>query len=154
MSKVLDLYERAIRVPVIGRGAFSLAFALKAPYFLTIAPSVLELRPNYAKIKVRKWWGVHNHLGTVHAIAVANGLEMAMGALAEASIPSRLRWIPKGMQLEYLAMSTSSLTAIAETDPSDWEQPGEIAVRVRAERADGTVVVSGTITLHTSERKS
>ena len=43
MSKVLDLYERANRVPVVGRGAFSLAFALKAPYFLTIAPSVIEL---------------------------------------------------------------------------------------------------------------
>jgi acyl-coenzyme A thioesterase PaaI-like protein len=150
MSKVLDLYERANRVPVVGRGAFSLAFALKAPYFLTIAPTVIELRPNYAKIKVRKWWGVHNHLGTVHAIAVANGLEMAMGALAEATIPPRLRWIPKGMELEYLAMSNSTLTAIAETEPADWEQPGEVPVRVRAEREDGTVVVAGTIRVHTS----
>jgi acyl-coenzyme A thioesterase PaaI-like protein len=154
MSKVLELYQRANRVPVVGRGAFSLAFALKAPYFLTIAPTVLELRPNYAKIKVRKWWGVHNHLGTVHAIAVANGLEMAMGALAEATIPPHLRWIPKGMQLEYLAMSTSTLVAIAETDSTDWEQAGEVDVRVRAEREDGTVVVCGTIRLHTSERPS
>ena len=152
MSKVLDLYERANRVPVVGRGAFSLAFALKAPYFLTIAPSVIELRPNYAKIKVRKWWGVHNHLGTVHAIAVANGLEMAMGALAEVTIPPHRRWIPKGMELEYLAMSTSTLTAIAETDPADWEQPGEVRVRVHAERDDGTVVVAGVIRVHTSER--
>jgi acyl-coenzyme A thioesterase PaaI-like protein len=152
MSKVLDLYERANRVPVIGRGAFSLAFALKAPYFLTIAPTVIELRPNFAKIKVRKWWGVHNHIGTVHAIAVANGLEMAMGALAEATIPPHLRWIPKGMQLEYLAMSTSTLVAIAETDTTDWAQPGEVDVRVRAEREDGTVVVSGTIKLYLSER--
>src|SRR4051812_29768595 len=73
--KVLDLYERASRVP-LGRGAFSLAFGLKAPYFLTIAPTVVELRPNHAAVRVRKWWGVHNHIGTVHVIAVANGLEM------------------------------------------------------------------------------
>ena len=46
--RVLDLYERANRVPVLGRGAFSLAFGLKAPYFLTIAPTVLELEPNHA----------------------------------------------------------------------------------------------------------
>ena len=102
--KVLDLYERASRVP-LGKGAFSFAFALKAPYFLTIAPTLLELRPNHAEVRIRKWWGVHNHVGTVHAIAVANGLEMAMGALAEATIPAHLRWIPKGMELEYLAMS-------------------------------------------------
>lgn len=152
MNKVLDLYERANRIPVLGRGAFSFGFALKAPYFLTIAPMVLELRPNYAKIKIRKWWAVHNHIGTVHAIAVANGLEMAMGALAEASIPAHLRWLPKGMELQYLALSDSTLTAIAETVPADWEQPGEIEVRVRAERQDGTVVVAGVIRLHLSER--
>lgn len=153
MSKVLDLYQRANKVPVLGRGAFSLAFALKAPYFLTIAPTVLELRPNYAKVKVRKWWGVHNHIGTVHVIAAANGLEMAMGGLAEATIAPHLRWIPKGMELEYLAMADSTLVAIAETDPADWEQPGEVPVRVRAEREDGTVVVAGTITLYVSERR-
>ena len=153
MSTVLDLYQRATRVPVVGRGAFSLAFAVKAPYFLTIAPTVLDLRPNYAKVRVRKWWGVHNHIGTVHAIAVCNGLEMAMGALAEATVPAHLRWLPKGMSVDYRALSDSTLTAVAETDPADWERPGEVPVRVRAERADGVVVVDGVITLHLSERK-
>lgn len=151
--KVLDLYERATKVPLVGRGAFSLAFALKAPYFLTIAPTLVELRPNHAEVRVRKWWGVHNHIGTVHVIAVANGLEMAMGALAEATIPPHLRWIPKGMELEYLAMSDSTLLAIADTDPSEWEAPGEVAVRVQARREDGTAVVRGVIHLHVSERK-
>jgi len=152
--KVLDLYERANRVPLLGRAAFSLAFALKAPYFLTIVPTLVELRPNHAQVRVRKWWGVHNHLGTVHVIAVANGLEMAMGALAEATIPPHLRWIPKGMELEYLAMSTSTLLATADTDPADWEQPGEVAVRVQATRDDGTVVVRGVIRLHLTAKKA
>lgn len=151
--KVLDLYERASRVPVLGKGAFSLAVALRAPYFLTIAPSLVELEANHAVVRIRKWWGVHNHLGTVHAIAVANGLEMAMGVLAEATIPAHLRWIPKGMELEYLALSDSTLLATADTDPADWEQPGEVRVAVQATREDGTVVVRGTIRLHTSERK-
>jgi hypothetical protein len=150
---VLDLYRRAERVPLVGRGAFSLAFAVKAPYFLTIAPTLVELRPNHAVVRVRKWWGVHNHIGTVHVIAVANGLEMAMGALAEASIPAHLRWIPKGMQLEYLAMADSTLLATADTDPADWAQPGEVDVRVQATREDGTVVVRGVIKLYVSERR-
>jgi acyl-coenzyme A thioesterase PaaI-like protein len=151
--KVLDLYQRATRVPVLGRGAFSLAFALKAPYFLTIAPTLVELRPNHAEVRVRKWWGVHNHIGTVHVIAVANGLEMAMGALAEATVPAHLRWIPKGMELEYLAMADSTLLAAADTDPADWVGPGEIDVRVQATRDDGTVVVRGVIRLYISERR-
>lgn len=151
--RVLELYERASKVPGLGRGAFSLAFALKAPYFLTIAPTLVELRPNHAAVRIRKWWGVHNHLGTVHAIAVANGLEMAMGALAEATIPDHLRWIPKGMQIDYLALSDSTLLCTADTDPADWEDAGEVLVRVQATRTDGVVVVRGVIRLHVSERR-
>ena len=151
--KVLELYDRASRVPVLGRGAFSLAFGLKAPYFLTIQPTLIELRPNHAAVRIRKWWGVQNHIGTVHVIAVANGLEMAMGALAEATIPAHLRWIPKGMELEYLALADSTITATADTDPADWTGRGEVAVRVEAIRGDGTVVVRGVIRLHVSERR-
>ena len=151
--RVLDLYRRAEKVPLVGRGAFSLAVALRAPYFLTIAPTLVELEPHRAVVRIRKWWGVHNHSGTVHAIAVANGLEMAMGVLAEATIPPHLRLIPKGMELEYLALSDSTLLATADTDPADWEQPGEVVVRVQATREDGTAVVRGVIRLHTSERR-
>ena len=151
--KVLELYDRASRVPVLGRGAFSLAFGLKAPYFLTIQPTLVDLRPNHAEVRIRKWWGVQNHIGTVHVIAVANGLEMAMGALAEATIPPHLRWIPKGMELEYLAMADSTLLATADTDPADWTGPGDVDVRVQATRTDGTVVVRGVIKLYVSERK-
>lgn len=146
------MYDRAAKLPVLGRGAFSLAFALKAPYFLTIAPTLVVLRPNHAEVRVRKWWGVQNHIGTVHVIAVANGLEMAMGALAEATIPAQLRWIPKGMELEYLALADSTLLATADTEPEDWQQPGDVPVRVQATRTDGTVVVRGVIRLHVSER--
>ena len=152
MTKILDLYDRAAKVPVVGRGLFSTAFGLKAPYFLSIAPTVVQLRPNFAQVRVRKWWGVHNHIGTVHVIAVANGLEMAMGALAEASIPAHLRWIPKGMELEYTGLATSTVLATAETDPADWAGPGEVPVRVVATRADGAEVVRGVIRLHVSER--
>jgi len=152
-TKLLAAYDKASRIPVVGRGAFSLAFAVRVPYFLTIAPTILEMRPNHAEVKVRKWWGTHNHLGTLHVIAVANGLEMAMGALAEATIPSHLRWIPMGMELRYPAKATSSLIAIAETDPDDWADPGEVPVRVHAVRRDGTTVVEGVLRLHTSLRK-
>lgn len=150
--KVLDLYERSTKIPVVGKKLFSLGFGFKAPYFLSINPTVLELRPNYAAVKIPNWWANHNHIGTVHAIAAANGLEMAMGALAEATIPSHLRWLPKGMTVEYVALSDSDLTAIAETDPADWEHPGEVAVRVRTVREDGTVTVQGVIRLHVTEK--
>ena len=103
---VLDLWKKTTALPG-GKRLFSFAFAQKAPYFATIRPRFTELRPNYAELVIPKRRGVHNHIGTVHAIALCNGLEAAMGALAEATIPSDKRWIPKGMDVAYTAKATT-----------------------------------------------
>ena len=151
MPAVLDLGRRCARLPG-GARAFSLLFAQKAPYFASVRPRFTEIRPNHAALVIRKRRRVHNHLGTVHAIAVCNGLEAAMGLLAEATTPPNRRWIPKGMTVSYLAKSTTNLLCTAETDPADWEVVGDVPVRVRAVRTDGTVVVDGIITIYVSER--
>ena len=147
---LLKLWAKANRLPA-GKKWFSMIFARKAPYFGTIKPLVREVRPNYCEVAFKKRKAVENHIGTVHVIAICNALEMAMGAVAEATIPKHLRWIPRGMELQYTAKATSDIVAIAETVPEDWK-PGDLAVRVRAERDDGTVVVEGVIMLYVSEK--
>ncbi|RYG63545.1 DUF4442 domain-containing protein [archaeon] len=49
-----------------------------------------------ASVTMNQRWGVQNHIKTVHAIAVCNLVEMAMGLVAESSIPDHLRWLPMG----------------------------------------------------------
>ena len=110
---------------------FSLAFTWKAPYFRSVRPRFVQVSPNYAALVLPKRRAVQNHIGTVHAIAVCNGLEAAMGALAEATIPSGKRWLPKGMEVAYLAKSTSSLTCSAETDPEAWTAGPDVPVASR-----------------------
>ena len=151
MPDTYALYQRAAALP-LGRRAFSMMFATKAPYFLTVRPLVREVRPHHAELSIRKRWAVQNHIGTLHAIAVCNGLEAAMGLLAEATTPKDRRWIPKGMQVSYLAKSTTDLLCVAETDPADWAQVGDVPVRVKAVRTDGVVVVEGVITIYVSEK--
>lgn len=148
MPNVLALYSTARKVPVVGTRIFDIAFSQMAPYFATIRPRFTVIEPNRAELVIKKRRGVHNHLGTVHAIALCNGLEAAMGALAEASIPADKRWIPKGMDVRYTAKATSDITCIAETDPGQWtgDDP-DLPVRVRGERTDGTVVIEGVIRL-------
>ncbi len=149
---VLTLYRQVSRLPQ-GRWVFSRLFTLKAPYFGTVRPRFVELRPNYAELTIRKRRSVHNHLGTVHVIAICNGLEAAMGALAEATVPSTRRWIPKGMEVAYTAKATSDITCIAETDPGQWTGTDpDVPVRVRGVRDDGTVVVEGVIRLWVTDR--
>ncbi len=134
-----------------GQALFSKVFAAKAPYFKTIKPRILTLEENFCQVKIPKRKAVHNHIGTVHAIAILNGLEMAMGALAEASIPKHLRWLPKGINVNYLAKAGTDLVAEAKLNAEDW-QVGDVNVAVRAVDANGQVVVEGVIPLWVSEK--
>jgi acyl-coenzyme A thioesterase PaaI-like protein len=148
----MDLYTRLSGLPA-GRRIFSVLFSTKAPYFATVRPRFVELRPNYAELRIHKGRRVQNHIGTVQVIAICNGLEAAMGALAEATVPTGRRWIPKGMEVSYTAKATSAITCIAETDPEAWtgDDP-DVPVRVRAVRDDGTDVADGVIGLWVTER--
>jgi acyl-coenzyme A thioesterase PaaI-like protein len=147
MPNLLDLWNRASSLPQ-GRRAFSMMFSRRAPYFATVRPLFIDIRPNYAELRITKRRSVQNHIGTVHAIALCNGLEAAMGALAEATIPADKRWIPKGMDITYTAKADSDVRCIAETDPEQWESDDpDLPVRVKGVRKDGTVVIEGVIKL-------
>ena len=152
MSQVQKLWNTTSTIPVVGQRLFSLAFSQKAPYFATIRPRFTVVEPNRVELVIPKRRKVHNHIKTVHAIALCNGLEAAMGALAEVSIPPHKRWIPKGMDIAYTAKATSDITCIAETDPAQWTNDDpDLHVRVRGEREDGVVVIEGVIKLHVTE---
>lgn len=148
---LLKLYQTCLKYPG-GRWLFSTMFARKAPYFATIKPRIDALEPNYCRLTFKKRKAVQNHIGTVHAIAVCNGMEMAMGAVAEASIPKNLRWLPKGMNVDYLAKTTSDVTVEAKASADTW-QAGDQPIDVIARRDDGTVVAKGHITIYVSNKK-
>ena len=158
MPSVLDLWNKLSPLPQ-GRRLFALGFTRKAPYFGTIRPQFVDIRPHYAELVIPNRRAVHNHIGTVHAIALCNGLEAAMGALAEATIPEDKRWIPKGMAVAYTAKAASDITCTAETDPAQWTSDalpssgGDLSVRVKGVRTDGEVVIEGVIRLWVTPKR-
>jgi acyl-coenzyme A thioesterase PaaI-like protein len=159
MSQVLTLWNKTSTLPQ-GKRVFSFLFGQKAPYFASIRPRFVSIEPHRVELLIPKRRRVHNHLKTVHAIALCNGLEAAMGALAEATIPADKRWIPKGMEVAYTAKATSDITCVAETDPEQWtsdalpDSGADLPVRVRGFRDDGTVVIEGVIRLWVTPRKA
>ncbi|MCF1428292.1 MAG: DUF4442 domain-containing protein [Shewanella sp.] len=150
-NKTLDLYQKLQHWPM-GNKLFSLAICRMAPYFGSVRPLITKLYPHHCECIIKKRRKVENHIGTVHVIAICNGLEIAMGAMAEASIPPHLRWIPKGMTLDYTAKAGSDIRCVAEVELHDW-QPGDMDVAVTAYDANDVVVVKGTIKLWISENK-
>ncbi|MDO6720962.1 hotdog fold domain-containing protein [Psychrosphaera sp. 1_MG-2023] len=152
MSKnyVLSLYNKMGKLP-FGKKLFSLFASNKAPYFKTVSPLITKVVPGECHCLIKKRRKVENHIGTVHVIAIANGLEMAMGFMAEASIPTHLRWIPKGMDLQYTAKAGSDIRCVALLENNQW-QVGDLPVEVTAFDENDVVVVKGIIHLWVSEK--
>jgi acyl-coenzyme A thioesterase PaaI-like protein len=152
MSSTFDLYRKITALPQ-GKRLFSLLYGQKAPYFSSVHLSVEEMRPHLGRVMIPKRRSVKNHIGTIHAIAACNGLEAAMGLLAEATCPDDMRWLPRGMDVQYLAKSTTALTCTAETSEADWANGPDVPVTVKATTTDGTVTVAGTIHLWVTPKR-
>ncbi len=151
MASTYDLYKKVTALPQ-GKRLFSIAYGQKAPYFASIHLQVQDMKPHFGQVKVPKRRSVQNHIGTVHAIAACNGLEAAMGLLAEATCPKDSRWLPKGMDVKYVAKSDGPLTCTATSTPEDWAKGGDVPVTVQAALPDGAVTVEGTIHLWVTKK--
>jgi len=114
-SSVLTLYRRITRWPA-GHWLFSRAVCFKAPYFASITPRFESLEPDRCSATIRHRRRVTNHLGTVHAIALCNLAELTAGVMTDASIPASMRWIPKGMTVEYLKKAIGTMRGVATPD--------------------------------------
>lgn len=112
----LESWKKMSRLP-LGKRAWSKLVASRAPYFRSISPLMLELEPGHAVAELKKRWGLTNHLGTVHAIAMCNLAEFVGGLMTEVSVPATHRWIPKGMTVEYLKKAGTDLRGICVCDP-------------------------------------
>ena len=138
-SPLLSMWRR-LSGAALGRWFFSRLICWKAPYFATIKPRFRILEPGRCELSVAKRRAVLNHIGTVHAIAMCNMAELAAGTATEVTIPSSLRWIPKGMNVEYLHKATSNLVATAILDiPAQWTPATELLVTVKVMDAAGSM---------------
>ncbi|MGJ0534773.1 MAG: hotdog fold domain-containing protein [Methylocystis sp.] len=134
MSQMMQMYQQ------VGPAQFSTMIGQVAPYFASIAPQIVELRPGYAEVSFAKRREVLNHIGTVHAIALCNAAELAAGTMTDASIPAGCRWIPRGMSVEYLAKADGDIRAVADGGALDWSSLGDVKVPVMAYVGDKPVL--------------
>lgn len=151
MNRILKLQDQLKSVP-FGNAIFSGILARFAPYFTTIKPKVEELRPNYMRASMKKRKAVHNHLKTVHAIAMCNLCEFTGGILMEASIPKHRRWIPVAMTVNYVAKAKTDLTAICDLSDVDWDTCSEVICNVSVRDTSDVEVMNAAITMKVSDK--
>lgn len=142
MSQVLAMFNSTTPE------AFSKMACQIAPYFSTINPVMTALRPGFASVQVPFCREITNHLHSVHAIALCNAAELAAGMMTDVSIPTGARWIPKAMQVNYLAKAKTDVTAVADGSQIDWYSQGDLAVPVLITDAEGQEIFTASITMN------
>lgn len=143
--RLLKMWDRALRLP-LGPRVFTRAFQLAAPYFNTLPMLFTHAEPGLVRARLKHVRKVHNHLGTVHAIALCNLAEAVMGLAAEITIPASHRWIPKGMTVAYLAKAKGTMHAEAVLVlPRQLADKQEIAVPVSVRDPQGVEVFTAEI---------
>ncbi|MEO8365631.1 MAG: hotdog fold domain-containing protein [Pseudoxanthomonas sp.] len=152
-ASVLQVYRKLYRKP-FGQWLFSRLICFKAPYFGSIKPRMTVLEPNRAEATIQHRRSVTNHLGTVHAIALCNLAEFTGGLMTDVSIPASMRWIPKGMTVEYLkkAVGTQLGVATPEFPPHESAEGYELPVNVVVSDPQGDAVFKARISMWVSPK--
>lgn len=145
------MYRRLTRWP-LGHWLFTRMVCLQAPYFSSIRPLFRDLRPGSCTVFMRKRRRVQNHLGTIHALAMGNLCELAAGLVMESTLPADLRWIPRGMNIEYLRKAETDVTATAILVEQAWGDAANVPVVVSVQDTAKQEVVKATIAMYVSPR--
>ena len=152
MSNTLALYQRYTRWP-FGKQLISVAVGIRAPYFSTIRPLILELAPGLCRVQIKDCRSVRNHFGTIHAGAMCTLSELTGGLAVDASLPNNLRWIPREMTVRYMKKAKGTLTALCSFEPGILA-PGDVPVSIQIMDSSRENVLEATILFYISERKS
>ncbi len=129
-----------------GRWLFGLAVNWMIPYTGSVSPRVEVLEPGYARISIRQRRRLQQHLGSIHAIALANVAEFASGAAMSTALPVGYRGIVTKMQIEYFKKARGVVTAEARTMLPDLSVEGDHDFVAEVRDEANVVVAKATVT--------
>ena len=117
------------------------------PFAGTASCRVEKLTNNVCVVKIKKRRKVGNHIGTLHAAAMALAAESATGFVTAMNVPDSRVLVIRNMNLTYLKRTKGDLTATATLSDADLErlkneEKGDISVPVVLKDAEGTESVT------------
>jgi acyl-coenzyme A thioesterase PaaI-like protein len=128
-----------------GKHLFSRIIGRLAPYTGSMGAVVQELAPGYSRVTLGDRKAVRNHLSCVHAVALANLVELTGNVALGYSLPDDARFIVAGMNLDYIKKARGTITGECRTPPIESSAKREYEIQVTLRDEGGDVVVEGTL---------
>lgn len=129
-----------------GKWLFSRLLGLMVPYSGTVGATVLQLEPGRVRVQVTERRRIRNHLGSVHAIALANVGELASGLALVGALGPEARGILTGIDVRYTKKARGTLEAEARCTVPEITETMDRTVDAEIRDADDDVVA--TVTAH------
>lgn len=142
-ERLRRLWTRLTPLPG-GKALFSFLLGRMTPYSGSIGARVAELTSGFCRVTLRDRRRVRNHLGSIHAIALANLAEMASGLAVLVGLPANVQGIVTGFSISYLKKARGLLTAECRAERLDVTVEQEYEAAVAVTDAQGDVVARAT----------
>lgn len=141
---VREAWNRLRSIPG-GKRLFTGLIGRLAPYTGTMGAVVQDLGDGYSQVTLADRRAVRNHLSCVHAVALANLVELTGNLALAYSLPDDARFIVSGMSLDYVKKARGTITGECRIPPIESSVKQEYEVPVVLRDPTGDVVVHGTL---------
>ena len=136
---LLRWWGRAQKLPG-GEWGFSRILGWIIPYTGSISPRVLEVRPRFARVRMRDRRRFRNHLRCIHAVAQLNLGEFTTGLAMTSQLSGNGRAIIKNLSIEFVKKARGTLVAECECQAIDDSRSGDHEILCTVKDRGGDVV--------------
>jgi uncharacterized protein (TIGR00369 family) len=142
-ERLRTLWRRLAPLPG-GKALFTFLLGRMTPYSGSIGARVEALDPGWCRVALRDRRRVRNHLGSIHAMALANLAEMASGLAVLVGLPATVQGIVTGFAITYVKKARGPLIAECRAERLDVTAEQEYEAAVTISDAQGDVVAHAT----------